>query len=746
MWLRIQIAAYASLVLGYALLLFMAIRHRNGRGPAQRLLEGILLVAALWTLVLGVMSILVGGGWWAFVWRRIAQIGLVILALLTAEFARDFVQHPSRRRIWLGIAVALSLAAVVVDALPSWLMAGLSLVGLGRLELATLLWTLAWLFSTGGAWWICISAYRRATGSKHRNRVRYLLLAVFAFAVGDLLILIGGIPQVHVGLAARLLGLALATFAVMRYDLPDIRHLSLTTVRWMLVFGVTVLVYLLFTLAAGYASGTLPELTRLAVDGWWIVLAWLVVVVADVTLRPHLRRLLDRLLLGRSYDVQRALRSYSQQASLILDQERLADRTLDWLKTTLDVQRSAFILFTPGGDGQIELRVMRATDDKMPPPQIFRANSRFTAHFRNLGRPLSQYDVDMLTWFQTMPADERTWLKDLALDLYIPILVADKPVALLALGPKSGEQPYSQDDVETLMTLAGQAGTALENARLVDDLRAMQDDIHRLGTELAETNRQLQRLDETKSDFIAIASHELRTPLAQIYGYSDILSSMAGDEMSDGQAVHRFIQGISRGARRLKQVVDAMVDVSLIETGGLVLHPVPFPVRGIVNHAVDAIRPAAEQRNQRITVDDLSHLPYLEADSPRIEQVLVGLLSNAVKFTPDGGEITVSGITGSSPAGEAYVELLVADTGIGVDADHQGLIFEKFYRAENPMLHSTDDVSFKGAGPGLGLAIAHGIVKAHGGRIWVESPGRNEETFPGSTFHLRLPVVSPLKG
>jgi signal transduction histidine kinase len=92
------------------------------------------------------------------------------------------------------------------------------------------------------------------------------------------------------------------------------------------------------------------------------------------------------------------------------------------------------------------------------------------------------------------------------------------------------------------------------------------------------------------------------------------------------------------------------------------------------------------------------------------------------------------------------VELLVADSGIGIDPDQRDLIFGKFYRAENPMLHSTDSVRFKGAGPGLGLAIAKGLVDAHGGRIWVESPGRNEKTCPGSTFHIRLPVAGPTKG
>ena len=150
--------------------------------------------------------------------------------------------------------------------------------------------------------------------------------------------------------------------------------------------------------------------------------------------------------------------------------------------------------------------------------------------------------------------------------------------------------------------------------------------------------------------------------------------------------------------------------------------------------------PIAEQRQISLVVNDLSGLPYVEADSVRLEQALQALLSNAIKFTPDGGQITISGRRATPMPGQECVELLIADTGIGVDPEERDLIFDKFYRGENPLLHSTAEARFKGAGPGLGLAIAKGIVEAHGGRVWVESPGRDEKICPGSTFYVRLPV------
>ncbi len=743
-----QSAVFVGLISGYLLLLILAIRHRVGRGRLQHLLETQLILALVWTAVLSLLTMPAWRGWWAFIRYRTAQIGLVVLAWLAAEFTAAFVGCVPRRWFHLAVTILLVAAAGALDLwpipIPAHLVPGL-FSRVGPTGWGSLFLTGAWLLSSATAWRTGLTSLRQAIGSKHRNRLRYLMITLLSLTLGDLLVLIGNIPDLYLGLTARLLGLCLATLAVLRYHLPDVRRLLLSSVRLLLLCGLTAGVYLAILLPGAYLSGTLPILLRSAAAGWLLGLALLLGVIADVAFSPYLRRLLDRILLDQEQDMQKALRTYSQQISLILDLERLADTTLEWLWTALRVERSAFILFQPQADGQVELQVLRTRATPQPPARRFAADSRFILHFRNIRRPLSQYDVDMLAWFQVMLAEERQWLRELAMELWVPVMVANEPVALLALGPKANGQPYSDEELETLTILAAQTGTALENARLVDDLRAVQGEIHRLNTELAETNRHLKRLDRTKADFITIASHELRTPLSQIYGYSDILASLPSAELSDAQVVHQFVEGISRGASRLKRVVDAMVDLSLIETGSLILRPVSMPLKVIIQNAMGTVQPAAERRKITITLQDLSGLPYIEVDGPRLEQVFTSLLSNAVKFTPDGGQITISGRSGSSPGGEAYVEIMVADNGIGIDPDQQELIFDKFYRAENPLLHSSDDVGFKGAGPGLGLAIARGIVEAHGGRIWVESPGRNEATCPGSTFHVRLPVVSPIK-
>ena len=544
MWGYVQIAVNAGLVVGYGLLLLLAIRNRNGYGRGERLLEWLLALTALWTLALGALDLLTTGIWWSFVWQRTIQAGLVVLALFAAEFADAFMRHPSGWRYRLALVVPLAVAAIVADVVPL----GPFFVGWMEIDLAGLLWVIAWLLVSVVTWVGLLAAFRQTSGYKHRNRLRYLGLSVVAFAIGDLLVLSGSMLLVEIGLAMRLAGLLFAVLAVRRHDLPDVKLVTLRWLRFALLVGVTALLYAGVVALLGYAFDLSPGESNVWLVATGLAMAILITVTVDVASRPRVGRLLDRIFLGPGYDVRKALRAYSQENAMILGLERLADTTLDWLARTLQVERSAFLLFEAQNKGAMRLKPLRTTFAPVPASKVFGAGSRFIAHFRNLKRPLSQYDLDMLTWFQLMPVDERQWLQQLGLELYVPVLVGDEPMALLALGSRAGDQPYSEADLETLMTLAHQTGTALENARLVNDLQRLDAQLaetnqrlQHLNAELAETNRQLQRLDQTKTDFVAIASHELRTPLSQIYGYTDMLSSMDGDELGDVQSVHLFV-------------------------------------------------------------------------------------------------------------------------------------------------------------------------------------------------------------
>jgi signal transduction histidine kinase len=194
----------------------------------------------------------------------------------------------------------------------------------------------------------------------------------------------------------------------------------------------------------------------------------------------------------------------------------------------------------------------------------------------------------------------------------------------------------------------------------------------------------------------------------------------------------------------MTDIVDSMLDVSRIDSNTLFLRKTGLRLDLLVKKVNKRFEKAFEERNIAVNTDGLQDLPLVPADPDLLVKVFHNIIMNAIKFTPDGGSITISGryLNGNMPP---QVEVAVRDTGIGIEPALQHLIFEKFNQTGDVLLHSSGKTKFKGGGPGLGLAIARGIVEAHGGRIWVESPGYNEEVYPGSTFFVSLPVEKQLE-
>jgi signal transduction histidine kinase len=256
-----------------------------------------------------------------------------------------------------------------------------------------------------------------------------------------------------------------------------------------------------------------------------------------------------------------------------------------------------------------------------------------------------------------------------------------------------------------------------------------------ISSKLEKVQLELERLDRSKSDFIAVAAHELKTPLTLIEGYSAMLRDQIA-ELNDSDAPLLLLQGVDNGIRRLGEIIEDMIDVSMIDNNMLALNFQPTWIYRIFNTLKDDFKDHLLERKISLTVHEFPGSDeMIFADTERIQQAFRNVLSNAVKFTPDGGKITVDGRLLSG-----FVEVLVTDTGIGIAPENQTRIFEKFGGLGDTSLHSSGKIKFKGGGPGLGLLITRGILDAHGGSIWVESDGYDEEKCPGSTFHILIPL------
>lgn len=274
--------------------------------------------------------------------------------------------------------------------------------------------------------------------------------------------------------------------------------------------------------------------------------------------------------------------------------------------------------------------------------------------------------------------------------------------------------------------------------------------------ELEEANSRLQKIDKIKSDFITVAAHELRTPITLVYGYARLLQMVAHEteqaEFVEG-GVADLAGRIYLSVQRLNEVVNDILNISLIEANQMRLQQNPVNLAEIISTALQELNPAKNNRRLNIVVEALDTLPSIIGDKDRLRQAFWNILSNAIKYTPDGGSIWVKGWlnkaapvdaepTSSNQVEEEGIIILVKDSGVGIDRLEQKEIFKHFYIVGDTAYHSSNKTAFGGGGIGLGLPITRGIIEAHRGRIWVESEGRDTATYPGSEFYVFLPLKS----
>jgi len=239
----------------------------------------------------------------------------------------------------------------------------------------------------------------------------------------------------------------------------------------------------------------------------------------------------------------------------------------------------------------------------------------------------------------------------------------------------------------------------------------------------------LRRLEKIRKDFVANVSHELRTPLTSIKGYVEALLDGAKD---DPVASSSFLDIILKQSDRLNLIIEDLLELSKIESGGISLKEEPIELRSLVERALSVVKPIADKNRHHLITTIDPGLPAVAGDEGRLVQVLTNLLDNAIKYTPEGGTITVNAILvpllGTTEPLTNAIDISVADTGIGIPKQDRPRVFERFYRVDKARSREL-------GGTGLGLAIVKHIVEGHGGQVWVEA---NQPR--GSRFVVRLPI------
>jgi len=723
-WIPISII-WLILALAHLVVPLALFRHRPGEKRAKRLTVLYGGLAAVWGM---------GGALTAFVEPAPAiaeSAGLVISGLAPAivgllvmlEYA--FTGQGSG---WLWSIVG-SVWAVLVFAVAQysrkfgnvpWASSAVSAFGWGSIGAAMLV--------------IWVRQYTQAQWTFRRNRSLYWMGAAALIMGGQALVLFATQPVGPVGLLLHLGGLIAITVGITRQqNLPHVRARLRQGLAFAVLAALMAALFLSGLLVLSPSLRTQPLQQRAAVG-----LATLVAVTLGIVYRPlhdFAVRLADRLVPRTGYDPAEVLREYSLAIGNIIDLKQLAAVAVGTVSKVLDVQRGALILVTETGH-EIRLWPLKGIGDIPREEVSFDIHSPVIEHLEGKQRSLFQHHLEHAPAFHNLAPEEEEWFRKMGMEVYVPILAQSIFLGILAVGPPHSGEPFGQREWSFLTTLANQTAVALQNARMFDNMRELNFDIIKLNEDLRRAKERLERLDRAKTDFLTIASHELRTPLTQIKGYADVMAELSTAQAITMGQIDTITHSIGRATDRLETIVNAMLDMSQIEVDALDLFFAPTTLKAVMRMALEPWMKPIQLRRLHLTVEGVEDIPPIVVDLQRLCQVFGNLVSNAIKYTPDGGSIVVR----ARQIDDARFEVVVADTGLGIDPTDQELVFDKFFRVDSPDHHSSGEFKFKGAGPGLGLSIARGVVEAHGGRIWVVSERYDEKRCPGSAFHVVLPL------
>jgi signal transduction histidine kinase len=418
---------------------------------------------------------------------------------------------------------------------------------------------------------------------------------------------------------------------------------------------------------------------------------------------------------ARLYEAERATRSRQERLQMVTD-IALAHPELDNLLSVMlplirkQLAADTCTLFLLDEDSN-ELVVRAAAGDRIG-DAVDRVRTRVgegvVGRVAAEGKPIVLADVEHSAGLH--PMVHEVGIKSLC---YVPLLMPGRVVGVLHVGTLS-PRAFTDDDVELLRMAADRAAMAIVHARLFEAERQTKET-------LARTNEELRELDRMKDLFVSGVSHELRTPLTSMLGYLEILRGGEAGELSDEQ--EHFLEIVDRNCQRLHNLIDDILFLSRLDSGRFQLEPASVDLGRLVADRVESIRPAADKKQVEVHLDVSDVSLQLWADPSRLAQVIDNLLSNGVKFTPEGGDVFVTVGTLDETA-----RLEVRDTGVGIPEDEAKRLFERFFRAS-----TAQNIQ----GTGLGLTITREIVEAHDGTISFRSA-----VGVGTTFTVDLPLAT----
>lgn len=575
------------------------------------------------------------------------------------------------------------------------------------------------IFIYGGV--ILFFEIRKTYGGK-REQLKYFLVASCLAYFSGLTIfpLWYGINILPVGIFSVWLYPSILFYAMARHRFMDIRFVVGRGLIYLAsIISVVGAAFILYG-ANGLANNIVP-----------MQFVWPIIMVAGIMAYPAIfafyEYLASKFFYYTIYEYQKVFSNLAGKLSKVLDLAKLSELFMDTIMETMKLEKASLVLVS-GGD----FEVVSARGFEYPKIGAVVKNDFITSYAKKTLLPFSQEEMAMLAnALRYSPSEQekiigaKILLEKIGVSLVVPMYMEDRLTGLLILGDKISGAHFSEQDVETLRDLSLHAAVAFENARNYSiaqiSAQKLEEQVKLRTKELRNTNEQLKKIDQEKSDFVSLASYHLRTPLTIIKSYiSSVLSGQGG---AVPQEMQRPLQIVQDSNENLIEFTNELLDVTRVESGTMETKFEELDLAIIIEEIISQLGQRAKEKSLKLSFENPKEaMPKIFADKLKLEQVIFNILDNAVKYTNKGSVVVSLKKQGSKQI------ISVSDTGEGMTKEELLSIFEKFTRGESGAKGRTK-------GSGIGLYIAKKFIEMHKGKIYGESRG----TGLGSTFTIEIP-------
>jgi signal transduction histidine kinase len=512
-------------------------------------------------------------------------------------------------------------------------------------------------------------------------------------------------------------------YAIVQHNIFDVDVFIRRSASYLIASGMAISLLFAITGLSGFLlqkySGQSSQLVA--------VIATLLMVGIFRPLRVLTEKQIDKRFFREKYEYQNTIKKAGRALAGIIELDQLLNQMLYTLIDAMKIERGMILLKEKDRPAYKVAAFMTYHDtlkpvdtkifEKVEAQHLFSADHPIYKHLETEQKPIMINDIEEMEEFKGEREALLRYMYNLEILLLVPVIYEKYLIGILGLAAKKSFEWYSNEDIELLQTLMMQMAVSIENAGKVEDLKKM--------VELETSYKELQRINEMKDNFLAMVSHDLRTPMTSIRGYASFMNKRPDQINKDTMVEYSGI--IIEETERLTRLINDILDLQRFEAGRMELGFEDLEINVLLEKSLSLFQSVARERNLSMEKDIPDHGIRVKGDPDRLLQVMANLLSNATKFTPEGGKIKTA-VSQATENGATVLKVSVSDTGDGIPKELQPKLFMKFQHADKL-------TKKKGEGTGLGLALVKEIIEYHGGTVGVES-----EPGCGSTFYFTLPI------